>query len=81
MRIDERYRFLYEINENDTPEQINFKKYMIKRDRIEREILDCEREKEFGEKYNKIMRMRNKTSLEQLKLQVAVEELLDDYKK
>ena len=67
----------FQINKDDDDYVILNKRFLLERDRITRQIHSEQRRDEFLNKYNKIMSMRSQTTLEKLKIQLAVEELLD----
>jgi hypothetical protein len=66
------------INENDDKMTILLKNYYLSKDDIGKKINAENNVKDFNDKYNKIMKMRNKTSIDNLKILLAVESLLNE---
>ena len=80
MIIPEYCKSAFEITDTDNEYEILNKKYLIDRYNIGRKIQEQEQSRGFDEKYNEIKRMKNgfKSTIEQLKLQLAVESLLNE---
>jgi hypothetical protein len=70
----------FDIKDTDSKAEILNKRYFLYRDKIGREFQEQERQRQFEKKYNEIKSMRGKTTIESLKLQLAIEEILDEYK-
>ena len=78
MIIPDYCRVHFEIKEGDDKITIQKKKYWCEWDRMSRQSEADRRINDFYKKYDEIKRMRNRTTLEKLKLQLAIEELLNE---
>jgi hypothetical protein len=65
------------VNENDDEFSIRLKNYYLSKNKIHRRQHAENNLKELNKKYDRILKMRNKTSIEKLKIQLAIEELLN----
>jgi len=74
VRIWEPIRYYYEIKDTDSQETKNFKRYMVERDKKERDL-------EFMLKYNEIKQMASKNTIDKLKRQITMEEFIKEYSK
>ena len=68
----------FEIKDGDDDYLILNKKYLMSRFNISTQIQDSQKLNDFNKKYSDIKQMRNKTTLEKLKLQYALEEILEN---
>ena len=75
MRISDKARHYFKPNANDSPETVRMKNYFVWRDNMEREIIGHGRITEFDEKCNRILKMKPKSTLDELKMKIAIEEL------
>ena len=78
--IPEYAKSAFEIKDTDSKTEILNKRYWLYRDKIGRQIEAEQRLKEFEKKYDEIKRLKNnrKSTIDELKLQLAVESLLNE---
>jgi hypothetical protein len=65
----------FEIKDGDDAGTTLNKKYLLDRDRINKQLEVEQKLNEFNKKYADIKKMKSKTTLQQLQLQLAIEEL------
>lgn len=72
-------RHNFEIADTDDKQTILNKRFLLELDRIGRQIQIDEQLKEFERKYNEIKRLKqsSKATIDQLKLQLAIEDFLN----
>ena len=68
----------FEIKDSDDDYVILNKKYLMSRYNISTQIQESQKLNDFNKKYDDIKQMRNKTTLDKLKLQYALEEILEN---
>ena len=78
MMIPSYARYNFEIKESDDKQTILNKRFFLEMDRVSRQLKLDERLNDFDNRYREIKKMRNKTPIEQLKLEVALHELLNE---
>ena len=67
----------FDIKDNDDKQMILQKRYLFDRHRVWIETYSEQQKKDFDDKYSKIIKMKSKTPIEKLRLEVAVSELLE----
>lgn len=67
----------FDIKDDDDIQMILQKRYLLDRHRVWIETYSEQQKKDFDDKYSKIIKMKSKTPIEKLRLEVAVSELLE----
>jgi hypothetical protein len=68
----------FQINERDDNATRARKQYWLDKNKIHRELYSQQQHDDLNDKYNKLMKMKRKTNIEDLRFQLALSELLDE---